>query len=342
MSKYSYNCTDKSIILPYFKQYYVRYYFKLIPQFLTANLITIFSSLLNLAMLYACYNLSDDILLPLILCFCINGYVVGDHLDGMQAKETKTGSALGEFLDHYFDVYNGSIILLVTFLLVGISNIPKEVFYFMFWLNFLAFGATMTEELETGSITFGKIGTLEGLVILIFVYLSWSITPIREFWNSEMVWGYSWYWAILVCVGLGYLITTLEILIRIRMFPGHFFVFTMISFLLVCVLILSDASLWQGWLLATLLGGEYTVKVLESHLLQKKSKHTDFAAITAIIILCGLAVFRMGDSSLTGVLLDGLTLYLIAKVIYLFTCVFTQLRQHWHWVNPHFSGRNKK
>ena len=50
-----------------------------------------------------------------IAFFAIIIYVIFDHFDGLQAKITGTGSPLGEFLDHYSDVFNGSIIIYLFF-----------------------------------------------------------------------------------------------------------------------------------------------------------------------------------------------------------------------------------
>ena len=109
--EYCYNCVDQSILLPWFKKYYVAFYFKFIPQGLTANCITLLSSVAMWIMLYLGLN-SELYSIPFLagsFFFLLHFYVVGDHLDGMQAKETRTSSPLGEFLDHYFDIYNSAI-----------------------------------------------------------------------------------------------------------------------------------------------------------------------------------------------------------------------------------------
>ena len=77
----------------------------------------------------------------------------------MQAKHTKTSSPLGEFLDHYLDVFNGAIILYVF--VIYLESIPPLVFYFFVYLNSIAFAVTLYEELERNELYFGVLGTLE-------------------------------------------------------------------------------------------------------------------------------------------------------------------------------------
>ena len=110
IADYKYNCIDKSILLPYFKKYYVSIFFKVVPFWLTANFITLISTFFIFALLVIVL-LSENLTTvsnTLAIIFCLHTYIVGDHLDGMQAKHTKTSSPLGEFLDHYLDVFNGA------------------------------------------------------------------------------------------------------------------------------------------------------------------------------------------------------------------------------------------
>ena len=200
---YQYNCIDKSLALPYFKKYYVDLFYRVIPHSLTANYITLLSTGLMFA-LFAFINLSPEIshsTLAIVIAFCLNGYVVGDHLDGMHAKNTKTGSQLGEFLDHYLDVYNGAITALVIVIFIG--GVSDLIFYGFIWLNFLAFAATMMEELERKELIFGPVGTLEGILALIAFFLSWCFPAAQEFWKSEMIMGFQWYWLAIFVTGAG-------------------------------------------------------------------------------------------------------------------------------------------
>lgn len=326
---YKYNCIDKSIVLPYFKKYYVELFYRLIPYPLTANYITLISSGLMVGLLVTILltpNISSTSL-ALIIAFCLNGYVVGDHLDGMHAKNTKTGSQLGEFLDHYLDVYNGAITAFVIIFFVG--DIPDIVFYAFLWLNFLAFAATMMEELERKELIFGPIGTLEGIIALFFFILSWCIPDIQDFWNSEMLFGLQWYWLVILISGAGYLGTLIDILVRVGYSPKPFSFFCGCSLILALTLFLSKTNHVLGWLIMTLHAGEYIAKVMESYLIEKKPHR--YPNIPAAVII--LILFPLFSKTPQWTYIS-FAVYLAVKVIFSFGHIVYQMREFWYWVNP--------
>lgn len=329
---YQYNCIDKSIILPYFKQYYVSLYFKLVPRQLTANFITILSTVLVLLMLIGSFYYAGSEWISLLFAFCIHGYVVGDHLDGMQAKETKTGSPLGEFMDHYLDIYNGAVILLVVIRLLG--NLDNSWFYFIVWTNFLAFGYTMVEELETGKLVFGKIGTLEGIALLIVFLISWSIPALKALWSEFSLLGIEAYWIVIISMIAGYLLTILDIRIRMKKFPLHFIVYSIGSGILAIGLFLSNLDQALGWLILTVYSGEYIGKVMRNYLLQTDTWITNKISIIIPSILLLTAIFKWLPALYFKYLLIAVACYWSIKVIMVFTDVLRRLNQYWYWVNP--------
>ena len=202
IADYKYNCIDKSILLPYFKKYYVSLFFKVVPFWLTANFITLISTFFIFALLVIAL-LSENLTTvsnTLAIIFCLHTYIVGDHLDGMQAKHTKTSSPLGEFLDHYLDVFNGAIILYVF--VIYLESIPPLIFYFFVYLNSIAFAVTLYEELERNELYFGVLGTLEGVILLIIFFITWLIPTTKAFWVSELFAGYQNYWIVVFCLAL--------------------------------------------------------------------------------------------------------------------------------------------
>ena len=116
MSSYQYRCSDESILLPFLKKNVFSVLHRYIPYGVPANYLT----LVSIFVIWSCFlyfigiETADegDII---IAFFAIIIYVIFDHFDGLQAKITATGSPLGEILDHYSDVFNGSIILYLFF-----------------------------------------------------------------------------------------------------------------------------------------------------------------------------------------------------------------------------------
>jgi phosphatidylglycerophosphate synthase len=331
-NSYQYNCIDKSIILPYFKQYYVSLYFRLVPRQLTANIITVLSTILVLLMLIGSFLYDGSVWLPLFFAICIHGYVVGDHLDGMQAKETKTGSPLGEFLDHYLDIYNGAVVLLVIIRLLG--NMENSWFYFIVWTNFLAFSYTMVEELETGQLVFGKIGTLEGIILLIVFLISWSIPELRALWSAMTFWGYKAYWIVIIAMVAGYILTIIDIRIRMNKFSWHFIVYFFGSGILSIALFLSKLDQTLGWFILTVYSGEYIGKVMRNYLVQVDIRIINKTSIILPAILLLISIFKWLPEHYFNYLVMAVACYWTIKVIMVFSDVFCRLNQYWYWINP--------
>ncbi len=333
-NNYTYNCVDKSLLLPYFKQYYALMFFRFVPPKLTANFITLISSSMIFILIYTFYGVQkpQSSLVAVLIAFCLHGYIVGDHLDGMQAKETGTSSPLGEFLDHYFDVYNGAIIFFTCVVFFG--EIPGAYFYPLIWMNFLAFGATMMEELESGELRFGSVGTLEGVIVLIFFFLSWTIPVIKEFWLSDLIPGFPKFWLIIILVGVGYVGTLIDIFWRMAYSPIQFNVFVFMSGLLTLLLYSSQSQFVTAWWLLTLYSGDYIARIMGSYLCGRKHEYPDMLGSLMIAVLGALFYGDYITNSQFTLLLYIIIAYLALIVIRSFWRVFSDLKMHWHWTNP--------
>ena len=333
-NSYQYNCIDKSILLPYYKNYYVTPFFRIVPEWLTANFITILSSgfVVGMTVISIIFETSNSSLQALIFAFCLHTYLLGDHLDGMQAKESGTSSPLGEFLDHYLDVYNGAIVFFT--LLIFLGPIPRNVFIFLMVLNCIAFAATMVEELENQMLVFGYLGTLEGVLVLMVFYVSWIIPPVRELWQKELAYGYPAYWIIIMGLGLGYVGTIVDIIIRLGRVPGRFFLYCAGCGILAYLLVDQPISELWAWLLLILFSGDYIARVMQGYLLSGPHPYPDIvASLMILLVLIGKLVGIQNDKWMSHFFLL-LSIWLICKVAYAFVSTVYKLREHWHWVNP--------
>ncbi|MFH2132479.1 MAG: CDP-alcohol phosphatidyltransferase family protein, partial [bacterium] len=282
---YRYNCIDKSLLLPIYKKYYVSAYFRLVPQWLTANMITIFSTgfIMAMAVMAFFFESKGSPWHALIFAFCLHSYLLGDHLDGMQAKESGTSSPLGEFLDHYLDVYNGAIVFYAVTVFLG--PVPKGLFLVLMLLNCVAFAATMVEELERKELIFGYLGTLEGVLFLNAFFLSWLIPPIRAFWQRDLLWGYPVYWVIIIGLGLGYLGTIADILIRIGRVPKPFALFLICSTSFAYLLGHQPITKASAWLILILFSGDYISRVMNSYLQSKQHQYPDILSMASVLLV---------------------------------------------------------
>lgn len=331
---YRYNCIDKSILLPFYKKYYVAFFFRFIPAWLTANTITIISTgfVVLMAAIVLLFEKTGSPVSALIMAFCLHNYLLGDHLDGMQAKESNTSSPLGEFLDHYLDVYNGAIVLYMLTIFLG--PVPKRVFLVLMVLNCIAFAVTMVEELERKELIFGPLGTLEGVLFLIFFFISWLMPPLRELWQRELFLGLPAYWVIIGMLGLGYLGTCIDILIRIGRIPLPFATF--VACCISCAFLLEyqaiDVSI--SWLVLILFSGDYIARVMGSYLLSQPHKYPDIVSTVTIILAFTADLSGWLSEDMCRLYLKFLIGWLLIKVLFSFTSTVYQLREHWYWINP--------
>ncbi len=331
---YRYSCIDKSILLPIYKKYYVAMYFRFIPGWLTANAITIISTgfVAAMASVVFLFERTGSPLHALIFAFCLHTYLLGDHLDGMQAKESGTSSPLGEFLDHYLDVYNGAIVLLTIIVFLG--PVPNEVFLVLMVLNCIAFAATMVEELECKELIFGYLGTLEGVLFITFFFISWSFAPIREFWQAKLLWGYPVYWLILIGLGLGYLGTVVDIVVRIGRIPKPFVVFVACCICYAFLMWHHSIGLYLSWLVLLLFSGDYIARVMRSYLSSEQHKYPDVISITSVVLVSIVDIVGWLGTDISLFYFRILLIWLILKVVYTFTQTVYRFRKHWHWKNP--------
>jgi len=334
VAPYSYHCVDKSILLPYYKKYFVSPVFRLVPRRLTANFITLISTAFVFLMLLAALWMEAPAspLLALISAFCLSAYLLGDHLDGMQAKQTGTGSPLGEFLDHHLDVYNGAIVFFT--LVVFLDIVANPAVLFLMVLNCFAFAATMVEELECRKLVFGYLGTLEGVLFLIAFYLTWLIPEVRAFWRQETLFGYPAVWVIIVGLGLGYLGTILDICLRMGKIPKPFAIYGLVT--IAAALLLSRTPIAALWACAILIlfTGDYIARVMKAYFFQQPHPFPDpvSSAVFAALLLTSLAGCTSEAQWIS--VLRSLTGWLVARAVYAFAATVFRLREYWNWTNP--------
>ncbi|KAK3575753.1 hypothetical protein CHS0354_030085 [Potamilus streckersoni] len=164
---YKYNCTDNSLLLPYYKTYYAQYFLKLFPRAVTANTITILSFLavvIGFLTAFGYIPVPSPSYRTIVIFACIHIYLLFDHLDGMRAKETGTGSPLGEFLDHGLDMLNTPLIILSVSALM--PELPPQLLLFGVFAAMFGVVCTFYSQYKTGVLAFTQLGTLEALFLM--------------------------------------------------------------------------------------------------------------------------------------------------------------------------------
>ncbi|ELP87512.1 cholinephosphotransferase, putative [Entamoeba invadens IP1] len=244
LHQHRYNCTDNSILNKYILNKYVyqpilKY---LIPKWIAPNIISIFGLVFCVLTLPVNYSNVFGRFEYLVTAFLVMLYQLFDSLDGMQARYTKSSSALGELVDHGIDALTSGILLLLLSLQCGMTQQERCVLlvvgYFVFYVTH--YTSYFTEHMEFGYI----LNPTEALVTLSIFMICRTIFGITsDVFKSYKVGSFSINF-IIVCViatlALIYIVIELSKIIR---YDGLFNV--MISYIVISlssVLILLSQS----------------------------------------------------------------------------------------------------
>jgi phosphatidylglycerophosphate synthase len=325
---------DDSLLRPSFMRVYFERLFTLLPDWLPANYVTL-SGFLAGSLMVGLASLPTGIspaVLAGLLFACIQVYVVGDHLDGLQALATGTASPLGEFLDHYCDSYVGAMAIFAGIMLVGASS---QAMLLLLWVYYMAFGITYVQRQEQSRLHFTRWGALEAIAVLTLFFASWTSEWMRGLWMTEVVYGIHAYWAFLLVgfVGGSYIVVT--IVKEMGYVPLQFAILAVVGGgLSVLLPTLPTFSPIAGWLTMTLFYGGFIGRVMEDHVVRERRLTVDPFAILG---LCVLVVAGWGAAGVGGDLVMAwrwVLTYLAAVTGWQFLSVVLSLRSHWVWVNP--------
>lgn len=110
-----------------------------------------------------------------------------DAIDGKQARRLGMGSALGEMFDHGCDAINTSLEVVLACHALGLNRswwtVASET------MTLLNFYASTWEEYHTGTLYLSEFsGPIEGIVIIVLIYLITAIHPLHQhLWQQPVV-----------------------------------------------------------------------------------------------------------------------------------------------------------
>ncbi len=255
-------------------------------------------------------------------------YVAGDHLDGMQAVATGTTSPLGDFLDHYCDLWAGGILVFGFWTLLGTAG--REALFFMHACLILGFAVTYAERETHRALHFTRYGTLEAIVVLTVFFLSWAIPGARVWWQSPMVAGLPWYTLIGATGAIMALSAVVIIVRRMGTVPMPVAVFTAgLVALAYLVATRTDIRPIEGWLVMALYGAVYVARVMHGHLVKGTRSWPDRLATIAIVTLTiwSMTIDPAFESIRTAVRVLGA--YLLVSAAYALVRIIGSLRRYW-------------
>lgn len=323
--EYNYRVKDFSLVTPAFRDYVVQPLMRFIPWGLPANIITIISnSLMFLALIIALFGSGSTTSYILIACL-IFLYAVGDHIDGMQAKRTKTSSALGELFDHFLDSFNTGILLMILFAVFHITNL--YIITFILSINYLAHATVFFEQFKTGWLYFEKIGSLEVVFFSCLIILLNCLNSVKHFMSLVLVKNITMVELLFLASAIGTFITFVKTAYRAKITELRFYIF--IIFITFISLILLKSTNWIILcIVITLYSAYYIGSLMRGHLVDGKSYFPDFV-VPSILLISYFAKLLVDP-----VLLQTLILIQILGIAMIFSISIYTLRNFWVWKNP--------
>ena len=325
MRPYQYRCNDHSLLTPVFKRWIITPLISFIPWVIPANIITFISNGIVYVSLYLALNpLVYGKATPLLVSLGLILYLIGDHLDGMQAKRTGTGSALGEFCDHYLDAFNNGVVMFTMIAVFGITHKPivAGVIVISYWAHLAVF----YEQFKTGWLTFEPVGSLEGVLLSALLIAMTAIEPVNILFRQHLYLDYSLIECVLIASSLGAIITFYKTWKRTPDVKTSFWLFTITSAMTGFLAFTLFSSL-ELFVVLTLYCSLYIGRIMHGHLIDGIERSTDF--VVPLLLLLGL----ISNFQFTNYLFGIIVLYLFAQIAILIVKTFSVLKIFWVWSN---------
>ena len=328
MSPYKYRCLDESIMLPFLNKNVFSVLHRHIPYGVPANYLT----LVSIVVIWSCFLYFIGIDTPndteiSIAFFVIIIYVLFDHFDGLQANISGTGSPLGEFLDHYSDVFNGSIIIYLFFRILQIEL--DWIFYLAIWSNLVAFTVTYLEQSIKKELYFGKIGSLEGVVIILLILLSFLTSQGKRFWLEYTIMDMPVYAFLLLGLILGVIYTVAGSIKRLQHIPKSFIHYLLMGSILLFLCIYYQISWYVAFLAIKVYSSDFILKSMKSHLLDTEIPKPDLFIYVLFLFLIFQSFFKYEQQ--ICIMVYGL--FVAARILWEMIQIFSKFSNYWKWWN---------
>jgi len=333
--EYKYQAHDHSLLTPIFKKQVVDRVMRKFPVSIPANLITICSNLfIYFALILAFFYRDYHPLKFLVIAICAFIYLLGDHMDGAQAKRTGTSSPLGEFFDHYLDIFNNGIFIYILYLLFNVSSVYILAVYLLF--SYLAHTVLLYEQYQSKWLNFERIGTFEGVVLAILFMLAGSVPAIFNVLIHPYFSGFSLFTCIFLLSLIGALITFFKTLIRAKIKNYKIYLF----FILLILVSFTTVKFYHSYIVFAIIviySSLFIGDIQRAHLCGGRLELPDilFPVFTFFIIIILIMIdipFQFFD--FFEIYFIILFMYLIICALSLFISTVYQLRQFWYWKNP--------
>lgn len=333
--KYAYSAQDGSIGDLYITVPLATKLVSKLPWWVPANIITIISNsnvLLATVIAFTAHRVSWPIWIFIPILYFI--YVIGDAMDGLQARRTKTGSPLGEFTDHFLDTFVTGLLEVTIFFVyrfdkVYLISITLMLGYFMqitaFW-----------ERYKLGHLSFGKFSSTDALICLPLFIAAGFIKPVNAFFTQPVAnfipvlaqFNLSLIESITIIAGICSIFISASTLIRTKEVSWRFFLYMAESLILSLVAAtLEQEDIVIIVITLILFHVNFSAAMLSAIVMKEKDPVPDIILTIAMTLTL---IFNVHNPVLYTVYF----MYLVISVTIRVARFFKKNEQYWVWRNP--------
>ena len=340
---YSYSAKNESFLDGLFIPFIVRPLLKVFPYQIPACFITIFSNtLVSLSLIIALQAAHGSYFLWFLIPIFVFIYVIGDCLDGEQARRTKTSSPLGEFLDHFLDTFVTGVLLISLIVAYNIRN--PFIAYPSIIISYMTQASSFWEKYKKHRMHFGKFSSTETILSLTLITTLAGFSKIRELAairlgsfgfiqntiasSCPVIAELSIIETMMIIMLFFALLNIIGTLIRSGSVSVRFWLYLLFTGLATGISACADVQFHHIPLITlSLLNINYISALLVSIVMKKKDPLPDFILPVAMTVLYFLNI----KTPLVTVLY---LVYILLSVIIRASIFFAQNRKYWLWKNP--------
>lgn len=320
---YNYVVSGESLLSPVFKKL-TNALIKTTPRALPANFITLLANLFCWVALYLSIN--PSLLEPLnglVISFLLIIYLLGDHLDGLQAKSTGTSSPLGEFIDHFLDALNLGVVVYIVAITFNVGNL---------WLlsatlltTYAAQVGNYYHQFKSGELVRHSIGFTEFVAISALLIIMKELTP--HWFEYQLIVGFGLAECFLLTATVVGIFNFVQMLIRITHITYGIWLFVGALCIAACLSVLMF-SLLQVVITISLYASWYVAKLLTAHLVDGLERSTGL--VTPLVLLLAYFWHSLYPTN-TFIIVVA---YISFNMLILVYRVIKALKTYWLWSNP--------
>lgn len=311
------------------------------PWGLPANIITIFSNTcVFIAFIIAMLSVKGIYTLWFAIPFLLIAYLIGDALDGVQARKTKTGSPLGEFMDHFLDCFVNAE-LFIPFLVCYKAANPYLIFLVLV-KAYITQAAAFWERYKNGHMYFGRFSTSEtiiGLALIITVsYFSGivdfcgrtlgSFEFISNAVSSQFLLNFTILDVVIVIFILGALSSDIFNFVRTKGASLRFWSYCVSALLVGFLFAVQNVDFYYiPYYIVALFNIDFISNLIVSITMKKTDPHPDYVFVGFAVVMFCLKI------TAPWVLIVELC-FLSLKVLIRAVSFISKHKNYWYWKNP--------